>query len=132
LLQVRREHYGFENYVLLLTLFHCGLRAGEAAGLYWSDLDLKNKTLLVRRQITRGRKGKPKTRKKRAVDVSSVLLSELQELKRTRQAEYLAHGKSEIPEFIPEFIFLAPGFEIRFRAAWTLLDPDEGRRLRTP
>jgi integrase len=128
LLQVIREHYGFENYVLLLTLFHCGLRAGEAAGLYWSDLDLKNKTLLVRRQITRGRKGKPKTRKKRAVDVSSVLLSELQELKRTRQAEYLAHGKSEIPEFI----FLAPGFEIRFRAAWTLLDPDDGRRLRTP
>jgi integrase len=72
LLQVTREHYGFENYVLLLTLFHCGLRAGEAAGLYWSDLDLKNKTLLVRRQITRGRKGKPKTRKKRAVDVSSA------------------------------------------------------------
>ena len=105
LLQVIREHYGFENYVLLLTLFHCGLRAGEAAGLYWSDLDLKNKTLLVRRQITPGRKGKPKTRKKRAVDVSSVLLSELQELKRTRQPEYLAHGKSEIPEFI----FLAPG-----------------------
>jgi integrase len=105
LLQVTREHFGYEHYVLLLTLFHCGLRAGEAAGLYWSDLDVKNKTLLVRRQFTRGRKGKPKTRKKRAVDVSTVLLAELQTLKKRRQTEYLANGKNEIPECI----FLSPG-----------------------
>src|SRR4030095_8878717 len=77
LLETTRTHYGLENYVLLLTLFHCGLRAGEAAGLYWSDLDVRNKLLLVRRQFTRGRKGKPKTRKKRSVDVSTVLLAEL-------------------------------------------------------
>ena len=89
----------------MLTLFHCGLRAGEAAGLHWDDLDEKNRTLLVHRQISRGRKGKPKTRKKRAIDVSAVLLAELQELKKTRKAEYLARGKNEIPEFI----FLAPG-----------------------
>lgn len=87
LLQATRDHYGFENYVLLLTLFHCGPRAGEAAGLYWSDLDSRNKVLLVRRQFTRGRKGKPKTRKKRAVDVSTVLLAELQTLKKQRYAE---------------------------------------------
>ena len=105
LLQITHEHFGFENYVLLLTLFHCGLRAGEAAGLQWSDLDQKNRTLLVRRQITRGKKGKPKTRRKRAVDVSTVLLSELQKLKTARKTEYLALGKSEIPESI----FLSPG-----------------------
>jgi integrase len=105
LLQVTREHYGFENHILLLTLFHCGLRAGEAAGLQWSDLDRTNRTLLVRRQFTRGRERKPKTRKKRAVDVSIVLLAELQTLKKQRQAEYLAEGKNEIPEFI----FLGPG-----------------------
>jgi integrase len=105
LLETMREHYGFENYVLLLTLFHCGLRVGEAAGLYWSDLDVRNKTLFVRRQITRGRKGKPKTRKKRAVDVSTVLLAELQTLKKARQLEYLAEGRNEIPEFI----VLSPG-----------------------
>lgn len=105
LLQAARDHYGFQNYVLTLTLFHCGLRAGEASGLYWSDLDVKNKVLLVRRQFTRSRKGKPKTRKKRAVDVSTVLLSELQALKRHRQAEYLAEGKNEIPDLI----FLGPG-----------------------
>src|SRR5262249_15006016 len=44
LLETTRDHCGFENYVLMLTLFHCGLRAGEAAGLHWSDLDTRNKT----------------------------------------------------------------------------------------
>jgi len=88
-----------------LTLFHCGLRAGEASGLFWSDLDTKNKTILVRRQFTRGQKGKPKTRKKRPVDVSTVLLAELQALKKQRQEAYLAKGKNEIPELI----FLGPG-----------------------
>jgi integrase len=105
MLQATRDHFGFENYVLLLTLFHCGLRAGEASGLQWSDLDARNKVLLVRRQFTRGRKGKPKTRKRRAVDVSTVLLAELLTLKKQRQAEYLAKGKNEIPDLI----FLGPG-----------------------
>lgn len=100
LLQVTRAQFGFESYVLLLALFHCGLRAGEAAGLEWSDLDAKNKVLLVRRQISRGLKGRPKTRKKRSVDVSTVLLAELQALKRERQAEYFAQGKNEIPDSI--------------------------------
>jgi integrase len=113
LLEATRTNYGFENYVLMLTLFHCGLRAGEASGLYWSDLDVKNKALLVRRQFTRGRKGKPKTRKKRAVNVSSALLGELKTLRRQRQAQYLNQGKNDIPELI----FLSPG-----QIVW-----DEGR-----
>jgi integrase len=105
LLQTVQDHYGFESYVLLLVLFHCGLRAGEAAGLEWSDLDIKNRTLLVRRQITRGHRRVTKTRKKRAVDVSTILLAELQVLKKQRQAECLAQGKNEIPDPI----FLGPG-----------------------
>ena len=105
LLGTMREHFGFENYVLLLTLFHCGLRAGEAAGLWWSDLDLRNRTLIVRRQLSRGQTRKPKTRKKRQVDVSPVLLAELQALRKQRQAAYLKKGKNEIPEAI----FLGPG-----------------------
>jgi integrase len=105
LLQATREHHGFENYVLLLTLFHCGLRAGEAAGLHWSDLDVRNKALLIRRQFTRGKSAKTKTRKKRSVDISTVILSELQALKKQRQTAYLAKGKNEIHESI----FLGPG-----------------------
>lgn len=118
LLQTTKDHFSFDNYVLLLTLFHCGLRAGEAAGLYWSDLDVKNKLLFVRRQFTRGKEGKPKTRKKRAVDVSTVLLAELQALKKTRQTEYLAAGKNEIPELI----FLGPG-----QIEWS--EGDQGKKI---
>ena len=105
LLKTTHEHYGFENYVLLLTLFHCGLRAGEAAGLHWSDLDVRNKALIIRRQFTRGKSAKTKTRKKRSVDISTVLLAELQALKKQRQADYLAKGENEIPDSI----FLGPG-----------------------
>ena len=105
LLRTTREVYGFENYVMLLTLFHCGLRAGEAAGLYWSDLDTRNKALLIRRQFTRGHFTQTKTRKRRAVDLSAVLLVELQTLKKQRQAEYLELGKNEIPDSV----FLGPG-----------------------
>jgi integrase len=75
-------------------------KAGEAAGLHWSDIDTKNRTLLVRRQLSRGREGKTKTRKRRSVDLSQVLLSELTILKKQRQAEYLARGKNEIPDHI--------------------------------
>jgi integrase len=82
LLETMRDHFGFENYALLLTLFHTGVRAGEAAGLFWSDFDIRNKTLIVRRQFTRGLKAKPKTRKSRSVDVSTILLGELQTLKK--------------------------------------------------
>jgi hypothetical protein len=39
------------------------------------------------------------------VDLSNALLYELQMLKRKRQAEYLAEGKNEIPEWV----FLSSG-----------------------
>lgn len=33
-------------------LYYCGLRKGELRGLQWKDIDLKRKTLSVRKQIT--------------------------------------------------------------------------------
>jgi integrase len=100
LLDVVRKHYGFENYVLTLTLLHTGLRAGEAAGLKWSDFDFKDRFIIVRRQYDRGRERKTKTKKIRNVDMSDVLQRELQVLKKQRQEEYLAKGKNEIPEWV--------------------------------
>jgi integrase len=99
LLLTTREVFGFEDYVIMLTLFHCGPRAGEVAGLAWPDLDARNRVLVIRRQRTRyAEKRKTKTSKKRSVDVSTVLLAELQALRKKRQAEYLERGKNEIPE----------------------------------
>lgn len=36
----RRTHDGWRDYTLLLFLYNCGARVGEAAGLRWDDLQL--------------------------------------------------------------------------------------------
>lgn len=42
---------GTVNHIPLMLGYKCGLRLGEAFALQWSDIDLDNKTLTVRRQI---------------------------------------------------------------------------------
>jgi len=70
------------------------------AGLQWGDIDFNGKFLTVRRSFTRGRIEKTKTDQIRRVDLSDALLHELQTMKRKRQADYLAKGKNEIPEWV--------------------------------
>jgi integrase len=91
--------------ILLLTALHTGMRASELAGLQWKDVDFRQKLLSVRRQFKDGAESKTKTRKSLKVDISDVLLSELQALKKRRQEEYLKRGKNEIPAWV----FLSPG-----------------------
>jgi integrase len=111
------KHYGFENYVMTLTLFHTGLRASELAGLQWSDLDTRGRFITVRRQYKDGNTTRTKTKKIRKVDVSDVLLQELQTLKKQRKADYLSRGKNEIPEWM----FMTPG-----KIEWS--EGEEGKR----
>jgi len=108
LLAATLEHFGRANYVVMLTALHTGLRSGEIAGLEWSDVDFANRLLIVRGQWQDGRRVRTKTRKRRQVDISDVLLAELQALKKRRQEEYLKRGKSEIPAPV----FLSPGLII--------------------
>jgi integrase len=124
LLNVTSKHFGYENYVVLLTLFHTGLRSSELAGLQWPDVDFRGKFITVRRQYKKGKVlNYTKTKKRRKVDVSDALLQELQSLKKRRQAEYLSRGKNEIPEWV----FLSPG-----RLVWKdgkAIAHDEGRPM---
>lgn len=108
LLDATRTHFGYENYVLTLTLFHTGLRASELAGLQWPDLDFRGRLLHVRRQYKNGKTTRTKTKKIRKVDISDVLLQELQTLRKRRREEYLGRGKNEIPEWV----FLSPGLRL--------------------
>jgi integrase len=105
LLEAVRTHFGQDNSVLTLTLFHTGLRASELAGLQWADLDFRSRFITVRRQYKDGKATRTKTKKIRRVDISDVLLSELKALQKRRQEEYLGRGKNEIPEWV----FLSPG-----------------------
>jgi integrase len=105
LLDATRTHFRYENYVVTLTLFHTGLRASELAGLQWPDLDFRGRFITVRRQYKDGKITRTKTKKIRKIDISDVLLHELQTLRKRRQEEYLGRGKNEIPEWV----FLSPG-----------------------
>jgi integrase len=109
LLDATSTHYGYENYVATLTLFHTGLRASELAGLQWPDLDIRGRLLHVRRQYKDGKIKRTKTKSIRKVDISDALLQELQTLRKRRQEEYLGRGKNEIPEWI----FLSPGLRLK-------------------
>jgi integrase len=105
LLDATHTHYGFENYVVLLALFHTGLRASELAGLQWPDVDFRGRFITVRRQFRDGKVTRTKTKKIRRGDISDVLLHELQALWKRRKEEYLSRGNNEIPEWV----FLSPG-----------------------
>jgi Phage integrase family len=76
------------------------MRASEIVGLQWGDLDFRGKFFLLWRQFTRGRIEPTKTGKPRRVDMSDALAAELQGLKKRRQAEYLAKGSNEIPQWV--------------------------------
>ena len=93
----------------MLLAFHTGLRAAEIAGLKWQDLDARTQALRVRRQLQNGVEKTTKGKRARTVDVSDALLAELQALRKRRQAEFLARGQNEIPEWI----FLGPGMRLK-------------------
>jgi integrase len=98
-LEPARAHFP-EYFPLFLCAIHTGMRSGELAGLQWGDIDFNGKFLTVRRNVTRGRIEKTKTDQVRRVDMSDALIHELRTLKQKRQSEYLADGKSEIPEWV--------------------------------
>jgi integrase len=100
ILRTARSAHGFEAYCILLTAFHSGLRAGEIAGLAWGDIDFQKGFIHVRRQFSRGRFRKPKTKKTRKVDMSSELKRELEELRRQRRTDWLRAGINEIPDSV--------------------------------
>src|SRR5262245_39541939 len=105
LLDAVRAHFGQDNYVSALCLFHTGLRASELAGLQWPDVDFRGRFITVRRQYKDRKIKRTKTKRIRKVDISDALLEELKALKKRRQEEYLGRGKNEIPEWV----FLSPG-----------------------
>ena len=99
-LQKAQEHYA-DDYPVLLCALHTGMRLGELAGLQWGDIDWNSKFITVRRQIVEG-KVVPftKTKKVRRIDMSTVLLTTLKELKGKRREEWMKKGQSSIPEWV--------------------------------
>jgi integrase len=103
-LEAVRTHFP-EYFPLFLAAIHTGMRSGELAALRWSDIDFAGKFIRLQKNVARGKVGDTKTRKSRCVDISDELLHTLEQLRRSRKAEYLRRGKNEIPEWV----FLGPG-----------------------
>lgn len=80
---------------ITLTLT-AGLRRGEALGLEWEDVDLKNSTLDIRQAIVRGRKGAviklPKGDKTRLISLPSSVNEELKQYRLFWMKEKLRLG----------------------------------------
>lgn len=66
-----------------------GLRPGEVIGLEWNDIDLKDRTITIRRQVRHGRVGPPKNGKPRTVPIVGFLHAELTQWKKESQGARL-------------------------------------------
>ena len=88
------------EYPLVLTLARTGLRAGEALGLKWDDLDFINRTIHVRRSLSHMELVTPKSGKSRPVDMSPQLSQALNDLQTARKREALAKWGGEVPDLV--------------------------------
>ena len=79
----RRPH---RNAALYYVAIRCGLRKGELLGLRWKDIDLKRRVLYVAGQVQEGKRTKTKTKRGRAVPLSSDTIAAL-EWHKANQAE---------------------------------------------
>lgn len=80
---IEKYLFGTPFYMVLLLLYHTGMRLGEVLGLSWQDVDFDKKRIIVHRQmIYLGKRGyfltSPKTESSnRYIIVDDILLSEL-------------------------------------------------------
>jgi integrase len=86
LAEVQKNRHTKKHYALFLAAIHTGLRAGELAGLEWSDIDFHGGFADVQRSYDRvHRKIVPtKTKQHRRVDLSDELIEALAELQKRR------------------------------------------------
>lgn len=121
-------------YPFVLTLARTGLRLGEAVALEWRDLDLGQRTLMVRRTATRekGVTNAPKNGKARRVDVSRQLADVLASWRTLQAAEAAVEGKPA-PALVFQSIKGGPVHMTTFREKiWTRLLKAAGLRYVKP
>ena len=70
-------------HTMILVALHTGLRLGELIGLQWKDLDLKGGQLRVRRSVTDGIIGTPKSGKARDLPLTPSVVKALRQHRHT-------------------------------------------------
>lgn len=82
---IARETKKYQDQVLFLALAFTGMRAGEAFGLQWSDVDFTKRKIHIQRSYTRGQISSPKSGKSRSVPLPDGLAGELDKLYKSRK-----------------------------------------------
>jgi integrase len=93
-----RPHF----YPFVFLLARTGMRAGEALGLTWDDLDLDARTATVARTRSRGSQAGDgtKTGQSRVVDLTPLLVRELRILRRRNAIMAMRLGLGALPELV--------------------------------
>jgi integrase len=79
----KRSYHAF-----VYTLFHTGMRTGEAVGLRWDDIDLRRGQVTIRRSRTYGEDNAPKTQQaRRTITVQPEVVAVLRALQPIRVGE---------------------------------------------
>lgn len=89
-----RHAGGYWRDMILLAI-RTGLRFGEIIALKWEDINLKERTLTVSRNIVRGIEGSPKNNKTRIVPLTASVLAMLNE--RPREYERVFYFRKGQP-----------------------------------
>ena len=91
-----QPHY----FPFIATLALSGMRAGEAAGLKWEDIDYGRQTIHIKRSLSRMKLGTPKNSKTRKVAMASALARILKDHRINTVRESLARGDGKVPDFV--------------------------------
>ena len=116
---------------LILTLARTGLRLGEAIALQWGDIDLGQRTILVRRSRRRGQTRITKNGKARRVDMSRQLCEVLSGWRTLQEAEAAVDGR-ELPAGVFPSIEQSTDDQDGFRRDWTTILRRADVRYRKP
>jgi integrase len=85
---------------LVRFLLGTGVRRGEALALRWEDISFDAASVRIRRTLTHGRLGTPKSGKSRPVQLAPGLAATLKALLASRRREVLAKGSGELSPWV--------------------------------
>ncbi len=89
------KKYRPDLYPLFLTAFRTGMRLGELLALQWSDVNWRNRYIMVQRSFKNGRISPTKNGRGRRIDMTDQLFSTLKGLSVERKKEALRNGQNE-------------------------------------
>jgi integrase len=131
LMDTVKKHYP-EHYPLFLVFARTGVRAGEALGLQWGDIDFNSRFINLKRSFSRGAVSTLKGKRSRLVDMSLQLVAVLKDHMLDCKKKGVKLGLGGLPEYVFTNTKGNPTVlnNWRKRVFWKALEKAELRRIR--